>query len=183
MELEAAQSTDGLSRFLRHGEFELLEMSVSQQAHPPPDAPILPAAAAASPAPSTASPSSPSVGGAAAEDGDGAPPAVSASYRGVTYTLRLRRRPGSQLLHLVLPCVVVNALALLGFLVPCESGEKVTLGINTMLCLAVFLVVVRDSLPPAASVPLLSECPQLPLQAAAAAASGFGSILPGFLQD
>nr|XP_037279709.1 neuronal acetylcholine receptor subunit alpha-10-like [Rhipicephalus microplus] len=91
---------------------------------------------------------------AAGEEGDGL--AAAPQYRGVTYTLRLRRRPGSQLLHLVLPCVVVNALALLGFLVPCESGEKVTLGINTLLCLAVFLVVVRDSLPPAASVPLLS---------------------------
>ncbi|KAK8786657.1 hypothetical protein V5799_023567 [Amblyomma americanum] len=149
VELEPAQTTDGLGRFLRHGEFELLEMTVSTQAHPAPDGVPL-AAASSSAAPSTAT--------AAGEDsGDGVGgSAASPPYRGVTYTLRLRRRPGSQLLHLVLPCVVVNALALLGFLVPCESGEKVTLGINTLLCLAVFLVVVRDSLPPAASVPLLS---------------------------
>ncbi|KAL3201912.1 hypothetical protein MRX96_012184 [Rhipicephalus microplus] len=118
VELEPGQTTDGLGRFLKHGEFELLEMTVAQQAHPPPDA-------------STAAASTST---AAGEEGDGL--AAAPQYRGVTYTLRLRRRPGSQLLHLVLPCVVVNALALLGFLVPCESGEKVTLGINTLLCLA-----------------------------------------------
>ncbi|XP_050034785.1 neuronal acetylcholine receptor subunit alpha-10-like [Dermacentor andersoni] len=140
VELEPAQTTDGLGRFLRHGEFELLEMTVAQQVHPPPDASASTAAAST----------------AAGEEGDSVAATAAPQYRGVTYTLRLRRRPGSQLLHLVLPCVVVNALALLGFLVPCESGEKVTLGINTLLCLAVFLVVVRDSLPPAASVPLLS---------------------------
>lgn len=136
VELEPSRTADGLGRFQRHGEFELVEMSVTQQVHQP---------AATGGATTTAS--------SAADDSSGS---MVPTYRDVTYSLRLRRRPGFHLFHLVLPCVLVNALALLTFFVPCESGEKVTLGINTLLCVAVFLVVVRDTLPPGGSIPLIS---------------------------
>ncbi|XP_064472000.1 neuronal acetylcholine receptor subunit alpha-10-like [Ornithodoros turicata] len=82
--------------------------------------------------------------------GEGAP-----SFRDVTFSVRLRRRPAYHLVSLVLPCVLLNALALLSFLVPCESGEKLTLGVNTLLCSALFLVLVRDSLPPTHSMPII----------------------------
>ncbi|CAN7941453.1 unnamed protein product, partial [Ixodes pacificus] len=139
VELEPSRTAEALTRFQRHGEFELVGLSVSQRVHQ--------SATDAGGASTTPSGSSDDGGGL------GAP----AAHRDVTYSVRLRRRPGFHLFHLVLPCLLVNALALLSFFVPCESGEKVTLGINTLLCVAVFLVVVRDSLPPGGTMlPLIS---------------------------
>jgi len=50
-----------------------------------------------------------------------------------------------------------NFLALLVFYVPSESGEKVTLGISALLSMTVFLMTIRESLPPTEKTPLISE--------------------------
>ena len=61
--------------------------------------------------------------------------------------------------------VVINILtiflfsfisALLVFYVPSESGEKVTLGISALLSMTVFLMTIRESLPPTEKTPLIS---------------------------
>ena len=49
-------------------------------------------------------------------------------------------------------------LALLVFYVPSESGEKVTLGISALLSMTVFLMTIRESLPPTEKTPLISKC-------------------------
>ena len=49
--------------------------------------------------------------------------------------------------------------ALLVFYVPSESGEKVTLGISALLSMTVFLMTIRESLPPTEKTPLISESP------------------------
>ncbi|CAG9135221.1 unnamed protein product [Plutella xylostella] len=46
--------------------------------------------------------------------------------------------------------------ALLVFYVPSESGEKVTLGISALLSMTVFLMTIRDTLPPTEKTPLIS---------------------------
>ena len=46
--------------------------------------------------------------------------------------------------------------ALLVFYVPSESGEKVTLGISALLSMTVFLMTIRESLPPT-ETPLISN--------------------------
>jgi hypothetical protein len=38
--------------------------------------------------------------------------------------------------------VLINLLALFVFLIPAESGEKITLGISTMLNMTIFLMTV-----------------------------------------
>lgn len=48
--------------------------------------------------------------------------------------------------------------ALLVFYVPSESGEKVTLGISALLSMTVFLMTIRETLPPTEKTPLISEC-------------------------
>lgn len=48
-------------------------------------------------------------------------------------------------------------LALLVFYVPSESGEKVTLGISALLSMTVFLMTIRETLPPTEKTPLISE--------------------------
>lgn len=47
--------------------------------------------------------------------------------------------------------------ALLVFYVPSESGEKVTLGISALLSMTVFLMTIRETLPPTEKTPLISE--------------------------
>lgn len=48
--------------------------------------------------------------------------------------------------------------ALLVFYVPSDSGEKVTLGISALLSMTVFLMTIRETLPPTEKTPLISKC-------------------------
>lgn len=74
----------------------------------------------------------------------------------VTYTLRLRRRPMFYVFNLILPCILINGVSILAFYVPSESGEKVTLAVGTLLCVTVFLVIVRETMPPSQKTPLIN---------------------------
>ncbi|XP_023342572.1 neuronal acetylcholine receptor subunit alpha-10 isoform X2 [Eurytemora carolleeae] len=77
-------------------------------------------------------------------------------YPDITYTIRIRRRPLFYVFNLILPCVLINGIALLVFYVPSESGEKVTLGISALLSMTVFLMTIRESLPPTEKTPLIT---------------------------
>ncbi|KAG7190615.1 hypothetical protein KM043_006702 [Ampulex compressa] len=77
-------------------------------------------------------------------------------YPDITYEIRLRRRPMFYVFNLILPCILINGVALLVFYVPSESGEKVTLGISALLSMTVFLMTIRETLPPTEKTPLIS---------------------------
>ncbi|CAH0559898.1 unnamed protein product [Brassicogethes aeneus] len=77
-------------------------------------------------------------------------------YPDITYTIKLRRRPLFYVFNLILPCILINGIALLVFYVPSESGEKVTLGISALLSMTVFLMTIRETLPPTEKTPLIS---------------------------
>lgn len=77
-------------------------------------------------------------------------------YPDVTYVIKIRRRPMFYVFNLILPCLLINGISLLAFYVPSESGEKITLSINTLLSLTVFLMLVKDSLPHSQQTPLIS---------------------------
>ncbi|XP_068240132.1 neuronal acetylcholine receptor subunit alpha-9-like [Palaemon carinicauda] len=77
-------------------------------------------------------------------------------YPDITFTIKLRRRPMFYVYNLILPCVLINDIALLVFYDPSESGEKVTLGICALLSMTVFLMTIRESLPPTEKTPLIS---------------------------
>ncbi|XP_071451529.1 neuronal acetylcholine receptor subunit alpha-10-like isoform X1 [Hetaerina americana] len=77
-------------------------------------------------------------------------------YPDITYVIHLRRRPMFYVFNLILPCILINGIALLVFYVPSESGEKVTLGISALLSMTVFLMTIRESLPPTEKTPLIS---------------------------
>jgi len=60
--------------------------------------------------------------------------------------------------NLILPCVLISGLALLSFYMPSDSGEKVTLGITTLLSMTVFLMVIGESMPPTSEkLPLIGS--------------------------
>ncbi|CAG0894788.1 unnamed protein product [Darwinula stevensoni] len=75
----------------------------------------------------------------------------------VDYVIRIKRRAAFFIINYVLPMVVINVIALLAFLMPSESGEKVTLGISNMLTTIIFLMSIRDLLPPTENIPLIGK--------------------------
>ena len=79
-------------------------------------------------------------------------------YPEVTFYLTLRRKPNFYLTSLVVPSALITLLAVLGYYLPVESGEKVSLQITVMLSLAVFQLLVADKLPPSAeATPIIGK--------------------------
>ncbi|XP_068122596.1 neuronal acetylcholine receptor subunit alpha-10-like isoform X2 [Hyperolius riggenbachi] len=78
-------------------------------------------------------------------------------YPDVTYTLMLKRRASFYIFNLLLPCVMISFLAPLGFYLPADSGEKVSLGVTVLLALTVFQLLVAESMPPSENVPLIGK--------------------------
>jgi len=78
-------------------------------------------------------------------------------YIDITYTLHIRRRTLFYGFNLILPCFLVNVLAVLVFLLPADSGERITLSITILLALVVFLQILADTLPPTDVIPLLGN--------------------------
>lgn len=54
-------------------------------------------------------------------------------YPDVTFTVVMRRRTLYYGLNLLIPCVLISTLALLVFLLPADSGEKISLGEEELL--------------------------------------------------
>lgn len=71
-------------------------------------------------------------------------------YPDVTFHLLMKRKPKFYVLTIIFPCAVVLALAALGFILPADSGEKVSLEVTVLLSLSVFLLLVSDKLPASA---------------------------------
>ncbi|TWW58535.1 neuronal acetylcholine receptor subunit alpha-7-like [Takifugu flavidus] len=79
-------------------------------------------------------------------------------YPDVTFTVTIRRRTLYYGLNLLIPCVLISGLALLVFLLPADSGEKISLGITVLLSLTVFMLLVAEIMPATSdSVPLIAQ--------------------------
>lgn len=78
-------------------------------------------------------------------------------YPDVTYTLKLKRKASFYVFNLLIPCVMISFLAPLGFYLPADSGEKVSLGVTVMLALTVFQLLVAEIMPPSENVPLIGK--------------------------
>ncbi|KAL3832636.1 hypothetical protein ACJMK2_024264 [Sinanodonta woodiana] len=73
-------------------------------------------------------------------------------YVFVKYYIVIKRRPLFYLFNMVMPCVLITLVALLGFYMPSDSGEKISMGITTLLSITVFLMIVAESMPPTSDV-------------------------------
>lgn len=49
-------------------------------------------------------------------------------YVDITFTIKIRRRTLYYFFNLIVPCVLISSMALLGFTLPPDCGEKLTLG-------------------------------------------------------
>ncbi|MFH4973495.1 hypothetical protein AB6A40_000204 [Gnathostoma spinigerum] len=71
--------------------------------------------------------------------------------------ISIQRRPMFYVFNLILPCILISMISLLGFYMPSDSGEKVTLGITSLLSTTVFLMLVAEGMPPTAeALPLIA---------------------------
>ncbi|CAD5217217.1 unnamed protein product [Bursaphelenchus okinawaensis] len=77
-------------------------------------------------------------------------------YPFVDIFITIQRRPMFYVFNLILPCVMISGIALLGFYMPSGAGEKVSLGITSLLSTTVFLMLVAEGMPPTSdALPLL----------------------------
>ncbi|XP_061185601.1 neuronal acetylcholine receptor subunit alpha-10-like [Saccostrea echinata] len=73
-------------------------------------------------------------------------------YPDITFYIHIQRRPLFYIFNMVMPCVMITLVALLGFYIPSDSGEKVTMGITTLLSMTVFMMLVAENMPPTSNV-------------------------------
>ncbi|KAG5675725.1 hypothetical protein PVAND_005605 [Polypedilum vanderplanki] len=77
-------------------------------------------------------------------------------YVDITFAIIIRRRTLYYFFNLIVPCVLIASMALLGFTLPPDSGEKLSLGVTILLSLTVFLNMVAETMPATSdAVPLL----------------------------
>ncbi|KAI1719543.1 neurotransmitter-gated ion-channel ligand binding domain-containing protein [Ditylenchus destructor] len=77
-------------------------------------------------------------------------------YPDLTFYLHLRRRTLYYGFNLIMPCILTTTMSLLGFTLPPEAGEKITLQITVLLSICFFLSILSDMSPPTSeAVPLL----------------------------
>ena len=53
-------------------------------------------------------------------------------YIDITFTIHIRRRTLYYCTNLIVPCILISSMTLLGFILPPDSGEKLTLGKQTL---------------------------------------------------
>ncbi|XP_032242803.1 neuronal acetylcholine receptor subunit beta-3 isoform X2 [Nematostella vectensis] len=68
-------------------------------------------------------------------------------FSDVTVTWVFRRKPLFYVFNLIVPCLIITGMVLLGFMLPPESGERITLSITVLLAMAVFLQLAAENLP------------------------------------
>ena len=69
------------------------------------------------------------------------------SYSAVTYELTLDRLSSFYIIYIILPIMALSALFLLVFFIPADSGERMGYGVNILLSLTVYLLVIFEIVP------------------------------------
>jgi len=76
-------------------------------------------------------------------------------YLDITFIIKLRRRTLYYFFNLIVPCVLIASMAVLGFTLPPDSGEKLSLGVTILLSLTIFLNTVSSIIPITSDSPLI----------------------------
>ena len=81
-----------------------------------------------------------------------------APFMNVVYTIHIRRKTLFYFNNLIGPCFLITILCLFTFLLPPETGERVTLVITTLLAMTVFMLTIAEKTPPTSKVtPLIGK--------------------------
>ena len=70
----------------------------------------------------------------------------------------MRRKYMFFVTYVIFPCLLLSGVLLMVFLLPADSGEKVSLGVSILVAISVFLLLVANNVPDTSdSVPLLGQ--------------------------
>ena len=78
-------------------------------------------------------------------------------YPTVVFNVILKRRAMYYMLNLIIPCGLITIVSLFSFILPPNSGERVSLVITILLALSVYMMIVTESMPHSAVTPLASK--------------------------
>lgn len=65
----------------------------------------------------------------------------------VTYIVHIQRRVLFYLNNIIIPCIMLNLMTLLAFLLPHDSGERISLVITILLGLTVYMLIFTENIP------------------------------------
>jgi nicotinic acetylcholine receptor len=68
-------------------------------------------------------------------------------YPDLIFYIHIRRRILYYLTNIIFPCVWLSILSVIGFWLPPDSGEKITLGITVLLAFSVFMLLIAENIP------------------------------------
>ena len=71
----------------------------------------------------------------------------------LTYTVHIQRRVLFYMNNIIIPCVILNVLTILAFLLPHDSGERISLVITVLLGLTVYMLIFTENIPNSSVVP------------------------------
>ena len=70
--------------------------------------------------------------------------------------MHIRRKYWFFVTYIIFPCLLLSGVLLMVFLLPADSGEKVSLGVSILIAISVFLLLVASNLPNTSdAVPLI----------------------------
>ncbi|XP_031561618.1 neuronal acetylcholine receptor subunit alpha-9-like isoform X2 [Actinia tenebrosa] len=78
-------------------------------------------------------------------------------YPSALFTLVLKRRPMFFIFNMIIPCGVITLLSLFSFILPPNSGERVSFVMTVLLSLSVYMLMVTEKMPQSADTPIASK--------------------------
>ena len=79
-------------------------------------------------------------------------------YPEVHYVFKLARKPLFFTMNIIVPSIMLALLVLLVFLLPPDSGEKISMGVTLLLSLSVFILIISENVPTTSvSVPIIGK--------------------------
>jgi len=95
-------------------------------------------------------------------------------YATARFVIYITRKPAYFIFTLILPCVLLSMLMFFVYLLPPESGEKVSLQITVMLSFTVFQVVITNSMSHSSDIiPVMGKCSGFSVQSLRATAYNY----------
>ena len=82
----------------------------------------------------------------------------SESFPEVYFKIFMRRKYTFYFMYILFPCLMLSGVLLMIFLLPADSGEKVSLGMSILVAISVFLLLVAGNVPDTSdAIPIIGE--------------------------
>lgn len=72
---------------------------------------------------------------------------LSEQFPEIYFIIYMRRKYTFYFMYILLPCLMLSGVLLMIFLLPADSGEKVSLGVSILVAISVFLLLVAGNVP------------------------------------